>query len=311
MAATDTSDAISPLIAAFHARSPIRAWSLMVTIYGDAVAPRGGELWLGTLSRIVEAIGIDDRLVRTAMSRLASEGWLERTRIGRKSFYRLSDGGSRAFADATRRIYFAAPPDWKGNWRLAILTASGEIRTAQRDMLKGHGFGQLSPTVFLAPATAEGDLFSGNTPAFSGIVWLDAAGSAADATLLAGEAFQLQAVAEGYRRFVEAFSRLEAALGRGEALADLDRLIARILLIHEFRRLVLRDPLLPDALLPADWPGHAARALAARIYRRLVEGSERWLDQNGECTDGALPSPEPGFYKRFQDLKRPIGTPGP
>jgi len=305
MAATDPSAAISPLIAAFHARSPIRAWSLIVTIYGDAVAPRGGELWLGTLTQLLDAISIDDRLVRTAMSRLASEGWLERTKIGRKSFYRLSEGGRRAFADATRRIYFAAPQAWKGNWRLAILTASGEIRTAQRDMLRGHGFGQLSPTVFLAPATADGDLFSGNSPAFSGIVWLDAAGSAADATLLAGEAFQLQAVAGGYRRFVETFSRLEAALERGEGLADLDRLIARILLIHEFRRLVLRDPLLPDALLPEDWPGLAARLLAARIYRRLVDGSERWLDQNGECTDGALPPPEPGFYERFQDLGNP------
>lgn len=307
MAATDTSDPISPLVAAFHARSPIRAWSLMVTIYGDAVAPRGGELWLGTLSRLVEAIGIDDRLVRTAMSRLASEAWLERTKVGRKSFYRLSEGGDRAFADATRRIYFAAPPEWKGNWRLAILTATGEIRTAQRDMLKGHGFGQLSPTVFLAPATAEGDLFSGNTPAFSGIAWLDAAGSAEDAMLLAGEAFQLQAVAAGYRRFVEAFCPLELALKRDEGLADIDRLVARILLIHEFRRVVLRDPLLPDALLPADWPGRAARSLAARIYRMLVQGSERWLDQNGECADGPLPPPDPVFHERFQDLGKPTG----
>lgn len=302
MAATDTTSAIAPLVAAFHARSPIRAWSLIVTIYGDAVAPRGGELWLGTLTDLLGAIGIDDRLVRTAMSRLASEGWLERTKIGRKSFYRLSDGGRRAFADATRRIYFAAPQAWKGNWRLAVLTASGEIRTAQRELLKGQGFGQLAPTVFLAPATASGDLFSGNTADYSGIVWLDASGSAADAAVLAGEAFQLSEVAAGYRRFLQAFSPLAGVLDAGEALSPLECLVGRILLVHEYRRLVLRDPLLPDPLLPADWPGHAARALAARIYRRLVEPSERWLDGHGERTDGHLPPPDAAFYERFQDL---------
>ncbi|MDQ0314802.1 phenylacetic acid degradation operon negative regulatory protein PaaX [Amorphus orientalis] len=302
MSVHEPAAALSPLIAAFHARSPIRAWSLIVTIYGDAVVPRGGELWLGTLSAILEPMGIDDRLVRTAMSRLASEGWLERTRIGRKSYYRLSENGQRAFADATRRIYFAAPQSWKGDWRIAVLTATGEIRAAQRDMLREQGFGQLSPTVFLAPATAAGDLFSGNTAAYSGIVWLDASGSSGDALLLAGEAFNLSAVADGYRRFLAQFYEFEATCAASGNLSDLDRLLARILLIHEFRRLVLRDPLLPDALLPSDWPGHAARALAARLYGYLVEGSERWLDHHAERSDGALPPPDETFSKRFHDL---------
>ncbi|MEW5422019.1 phenylacetic acid degradation operon negative regulatory protein PaaX [Amorphus sp. 3PC139-8] len=303
MTANDSTDAISPLIEAFHARSPIRAWSLIVTIYGDAVVPRGGELWLGTLTSLLGAIGIDERLVRTAMSRLASEGWLERTKVGRKSYYRLSDGGRQAFADATRRIYFAAPPDWEGDWRIAVLTASGEIRAAQRELLKGQGFGQLAATVFLAPTTAAGDLFSGNTADYSGIVWLDAAGSAADAAVLAGEAFQLNDVADGYRRFIAAFAGLDAALASDVPLSDRDRLVARILLVHEYRRVVLRDPLLPDDLLPQGWPGHGARALAAAIYHRLVEGSERWLDAHGECSAGALPQPDASFYRRFQDLR--------
>ncbi|HKH34355.1 MAG TPA: hypothetical protein VKA80_09390, partial [Beijerinckiaceae bacterium] len=38
-----------PLLDAFHARTPIRAGSLIVTIFGDAVAPRGGELSLASL----------------------------------------------------------------------------------------------------------------------------------------------------------------------------------------------------------------------------------------------------------------------
>jgi phenylacetic acid degradation operon negative regulatory protein len=52
----------------------------------------------------------------------------------------------------------------------------------------------------------------------------------------------------------------------------------RILLIHDYRRIVLRDPRLPSGLLPPDWPGLPARALCARLYAALAPASERWLD---------------------------------
>ena len=41
----------------------------------------------------------------------------------------------------------------------------------------------------------------------------------------------------------------------------------RTLLIHEYRRVLLRDPRLPAALLPLDWPGAAAFALCRDFYR--------------------------------------------
>ncbi|MFG1316914.1 phenylacetic acid degradation operon negative regulatory protein PaaX, partial [Xanthobacter autotrophicus] len=32
-----------------HVRAePSRTWSIIVTIYGDAIVPRGGSVWLGT-----------------------------------------------------------------------------------------------------------------------------------------------------------------------------------------------------------------------------------------------------------------------
>jgi phenylacetic acid degradation operon negative regulatory protein len=64
----------------------------------------------------------------------------------------------------------------------------------------------------------------------------------------------------------------------------------------------LRDPLLPDALLPADWPGRRARRHCAKLYRRLVPASERWLDRNGRTGSGPLPPPEPGFARRFAGI---------
>jgi phenylacetic acid degradation operon negative regulatory protein len=90
-------------------------------------------------------------------------------------------------------------------------------------------------------------------------------------------------------------------IGRREALADIDAFTARILLIHHYRRVVLRDPLLPTALLPADWPGRAARQLCGEIYRGLLPASEQWLDRNASDENGPLPVAGGELARRFGD----------
>jgi len=57
---------------------------------------------------------------------------------------------------------------------------------------------------------------------------------------------------------------------------------------------------LPRPLLPTDWPGATARALAARIYRRLVPGAETYLDRNARNENGPLPPPDANFLRRFE-----------
>jgi phenylacetic acid degradation operon negative regulatory protein len=100
---------------------------------------------------------------------------------------------------------------------------------------------------------------------------------------------------------MKTFAPLSGWLGRGEALPDIDAFTARILLIHHYRRVVLRDPLLPHALLPEDWPGQAARKLCGGIYRALLPASEQWLDQNASNENGPLPAPGGALTRRFRD----------
>ena len=84
------------------------------------------------------------------------------------------------------------------------------------------------------------------------------------------------------------------------ALSPIEALLARILLIHEYRRIILRDPILPAALLPEDWPGRSARGLCARLYHKLLPASERWLDENVLTETGAATKPAAEFYERFR-----------
>ena len=99
---------------------------------------------------------------------------------------------------------------------------------------------------------------------------------------------------------MKTFEPLRASIGRGEPLSDGDAFTARILLIHHYRRVVLRDPLLPTELLPEDWPGRAARQLCGEIYRGLLPASEQWLDQNASNENGPLPKPVRALARRFE-----------
>ncbi len=277
-----------PLERTMQALKPPPAWSLIITIYGDAVLPRGGALWLGTLLEIMQAFGIGGGVVRTSMSRLASDGWLERRRVGRNSFYRLTPKGRAPFETATERIYFAPPHAWDGRLRIAFLDE--EERAQRRAALETAGFGQLAPGVLLGlddPGEADGAVILTATDV-----------PEAHGRSLAVAAWPLARMAEGYRRFIRVFGSADLDHGRG--LSDLDSLLLRVLLIHEYRRIILHDPLLPRALLPGDWPGHEARALCAKLYRLLIPPSERWLDAHGRTEEGALPPPDARFHTRFR-----------
>ena len=278
-AMTDT----SALSATLARTGPPRIPSFIVTVWGDAVAPRGGSLWLGSLQAILDRFGCTPGQVRTAMSRLTEEGWLARNRVGRNSFYRLGPRGAQVFGAAAARIYAGRPPDWDGVFRLVLLA-----EPTAREALAARGFGALPGGAMLGLAGEPAHLPKG-MPLLVGTTR-----DATEARLLAARAWPLETLAEGYARFLAAFGPLrEGMIPAAEALP------LRLLLVHEWRRLVLRDPLLPAALLPEAWPGAAARALAAALYRRLTPDAEAWLDAEGRHEGGALPPAPSG--SRFAD----------
>ncbi len=64
--------------------APPRASSLIITVWGDAIAPHGGAVMLAGLIELLAPFGINERLVRTSVFRLAREGWLAAKPVGRR-----------------------------------------------------------------------------------------------------------------------------------------------------------------------------------------------------------------------------------
>src|SRR3954470_2816986 len=107
--------AASAWVERFLASDPPRSKSLVMTIFGDTIAPHGGAIWLGSLIELLSPFGINDRLLRTSVFRLAQEGWLVATRDGRRSSYAILPQALPRFERANRRIYAPLMAHWDGS----------------------------------------------------------------------------------------------------------------------------------------------------------------------------------------------------
>src|SRR5260370_19091411 len=231
---------------------PSRTGSIVITVFGDAIVPRGGSVWLGTLLEFFKPIDIDSGVVRTAMSRLATDGWLERTKVGRNSFYRLVKKGRQTFAAATKHIYDPQLSDWTGRFEL-LLIGNSEDRDASREALKNAGFGSPLTGVWIAPSGVP------VPEEAAGAIRLEVSAEDDSGRRLLSESWPLDRTADAYLKFMKTFEPLRGWIGRRERLTDVDAFTARILLIHYYRRGRVAPPALPTHLFAHDAPGRATR----------------------------------------------------
>ena len=283
--------------------------SLIVSIFGDAVLPHGGTIWLGSLIQLVDPFGINDRVVRTSVFRLSKEGWLTSRHIGRRSFYSLTDSARLRFEAAHRHIYAEARKPWDGAWTI-VLTGGvdGETRETLRRDLAWQGFGQLTVGVMAHPDPDEASLRQALTDDGAMDAAIVMRGSATEwmrpdaLRNVIGRAWRIDELAADYQSFLDNFRPLWRIADQGE-LSPRASFLTRTLLIHEYRRAILRDPMLPEELLSANWPGAAARLLCRNLYRRVQVGAERHLIDSIQTAEGPAPAADPAYHERFGGLE--------
>ncbi len=297
----------------FRQQKRVQAGSLIISAFGDAVVPRGGRIWLGSLIRLLEPLELNERLIRTSVFRLAKEEWLRTESVGRRADYVLTHSGRRRFDEASRHIYASHSPLWDRRWRLIL--SVGELDARDREKLKRalfwQGFGALGNECFVHPsadltaafdalvAEGLGELLDRLMP----LLAVDSrAGLSANDADLVRRAWDLEELGEAYASFVAIYQPILAELRqeRDAGIGDEEAFLIRLLLIHDYRRLLLRDPELPDVLLPGDWPGQKARLLCRELYRRLASASESHLDKVLQLADGSTPAYDPSYNERFR-----------
>ena len=290
-----TERAFGALLKAIIEEKPLKAAGFIVTIYGDVVEPRGGVVWTGNLIETCADVGISETLVRTAVSRLVAAGQLSGEREGRRSFYRLATPARTEFAAAARMLF--GPPE-AADWHFVQLTGSAPDETMQALERAGHA--RLGPRL----AVGARPMPSLKQPAV--LFRAEVVSGEGDLGAFATDHWNLAQHADAYRGFIERFKRLSDLLGSGARLSAAESLAARLVLVHQFRLVVLRDPRLPQAALPADWPGEEARRLFNDLYIRLSPEADLHVARHFVTADGALPEASEATLRRLLLLRDAI-----
>ncbi len=296
----------------FQQQQRVRAGSLIMTVFGDAVLPRGGRIWLGSLIRLLEPLGLTERLVRTSVFRLTKEQQLRVDAQGRRAEYGLTASSRLRFQEASRRIYASHAPVWDRRWRLILVVGDldGRPRERLRQALQSQGFGALGKECFVHPFADLGVAFDALAADGMGDIVgslrsllaadADTALGASDADLMAC-AWNLERVEESYATFVSDYLPILDDLRRDRMrrVEPPEAFHLRVLLIHDYRHLLLSDPEFPEALLPANWPGQRARMVCRELYRRLAGPSAQYLDAHMQLADGTVPARLNDCAERF------------
>lgn len=268
------------------------ARSLLVTVWGDTVRPRSGEIGAAALIRLMAPLGLSSRAVRAALSRMTRRGWLRRRRAGRRAFYALTAAGALRLEQGVRRVYGTGAEPWDGRWRLFTYVIP-EGRRAARDRLRRElawlGLAPLSRSTWVTTRDLAGVLRQlSEARRLDGAVALFEARNLgpSDDRALVERCWDLDAIAARYRRFIAKTRPRAAALRRRAAagtLSDEACFAEKIWLVHEYRKFLFVDPGLPDRLLPSQRPDREAAALFRRIYGLLAPRADRFIARVLDC----------------------------
>jgi phenylacetic acid degradation operon negative regulatory protein len=295
----------------FSTSQPRYANSLILTIFGDAVCVHGGLIWLGSLIKLVEPLGINQRLVRTSVFRLTEKGILQSKQQGRRSFYSLTHRGFRQFSSADERIYRYHDAVWDGRWRL-VFTAFGDIAAEPKEQLKKElkwlGFSRLAAGVYAHPTANPdevrsmlGELQLGDTVSLMLAQSLDEDPQATSESMIR-RCFNFDAMKAEYQAFIDYFEPLLKAAQKTQTYDEQLSFLLRTLLIHKFRRILLHEPELPHELVPANCLSHQLRELTGQLYKLITPAAERYFMSIAESENGVMPAAGRLYFSRFGGL---------
>jgi phenylacetic acid degradation operon negative regulatory protein len=255
------------------------ARSLLLTILGEYVLPRGEAVWQEALVGALVSVGYSEQAARQALSRSVRGGWLETERHGRRARLSLSPRAAEFLSTGAARIYsFGSSRQWDGRWLVLILRvpeARREVRHQLRTRLAWAGLGSMGGGVWLTPHVereAELRAVIEDAPAAEATSFVAALGTLGRPSDVAAAAWDLAGVREHYEAFIADFAAIRPS--SGEAFFRM-----QTLLVHAWRKFPFLDPDLPAELLPAGWPRRRAHELFSGRHERWRAPARAWFEE--------------------------------
>jgi len=269
-------------------RGTLRPQPAMLTLYGDYLLNREGEIGIGSLITLLGNLGLSGQAVRSAVSRMCRAELLKVRRVGRKSYYSLTDDGYSLLSKGAQRILFRKNTNWDASWNIVTYSIPEQKRQARdrlRLELSWMGYGPLSNATWISPydLTKEVEDLAKRLNIKNNIQIFQAKQQGStDAKKIVSQGWNLSRIHEKYASFItnyqpklaEHLKRLQA----GEVIEPSECFVERFSLIHEYRRLPFFDPDLPRELLPENWLRPQAAALFRQYHDLLADNANKYFN---------------------------------
>lgn len=286
--------------------------SLIMTIFGDCIFPHGGVISLASLIQLMDVFDFNERSVRTAVFRLVQNDWLVSEKIGRTSYYRVTESSRARFIIADQKIYSYSHQEWDQKWDLVLLSSVElENKVLLKKELEWLGFANIATNVMAFPGCDHQKLQSLllNLKMTEQVVVFKA-----EALQLWQESYPtlkrmvainwpIQELHQRYEKFIHDFREFFQLVENEDEIDPVQAFQIRILLIHQYRRILLKDPNLPFELLPSNWLSLNARNLTTNLYQTVVSAGEEFFMDTARTSEGSMPVVHPQFNKRFGGLR--------
>lgn len=261
--------------------------SLFPEFLGLVVRPQGNWAPVSAMVALMEEVGFDEPIVRAMVSRQKNRGWLVAEKRGRQRGYRLAERALDNLAMSDEFVWHPreeAPAE--EGWVLVTFSVPESARAKRhvlRSRLAAVGFGALGRGTLIAPArmldAAERVLEENNLREFVEVFLADLP-PGADAARMIRRGWDIDELNAEYREFIEVYrpvaEQLESRLSGGPAEEqNAEAFRDYLLCFNRWRRLPLKDPGLPSAMLGPSWAGREAGKLFEKLVDMLKERALR------------------------------------
>ena len=261
---------------------------MIFTLYGDYIRYRGGEIWTGSLIKLLRHLGMSEQAVRSALSRMWKKGWLKRRRVGRKSYYSLTRKSQQLLADGAQRIFEPKNGEWSRSWYVVTYNIPEEKRHQRnklRRQLTWMGCGAFNTALWISPWDITSSVLEASR--HLGIdehvqVFRAEHLGFADVKELVARCWDLDRINGQYSAFIEEYqpmlTRDRERLSDWTSVDPAMCFTRRFMLLHEYREFPFVDPHLPPELLPSDWLSGQATDLFKEYYALLTAKANQFVD---------------------------------
>lgn len=244
-----------------------RVWSLLVTVFGELAQDEGARISGAMLRHLSDLIGLKPEAVRVALHRLRKDDWIESHRQGRNSEYTLTDWGRTQCVEATPRIY--ANCAMVDHVSLVVLEPGQTMPFA-----KSEGV-YLSSNLFLTsqPAATEEAYIAPVNATMPLPDWMT-------------NKLHDEEISKEASLFAAALDQFDTLASSITMLDPRERAVLRILIVHGWRRIALKTPVLPDFIYPDAWPVKICRQKVFDVLQKIPSPKIHELEEKVVYVNG-------------------------